>query len=90
MAGYNTTMPSDFLMLKLNEAFRTPLGDGFFVAEDEQRCVPCEYAVDVFETASSCLGVEEIHFRGLVLVSEAEWKPLPMGTKEKLSTVQIM
>jgi hypothetical protein len=90
MARHNATMSSHFFMLELNEAFWTLLGDGFFVAEDEQRCVPYEDPIDVFETAPSGFGVEKINFRGLLLVLVMDGKSLPMGMKEKLNTVQMM
>ena len=39
------------------------LGDGFFVAEDEQWCMTDEYAIDVFERATCGFGVEEIYLK---------------------------
>jgi hypothetical protein len=49
----------------LNEALWMLFGDGFFVAEDEQWCMPDEYAIHVFECAACGFGVEEIYLKML-------------------------
>jgi len=63
MRRHHTAMSPDLFFLHLNEALRTLLGDGFLVAEDEQWCMPDEYAIDIFERAACGFGIEEIYLK---------------------------
>ena len=56
----NTAIPPNLLLLHLHVLLGAPRGNGFFVAEHEQRCVAVEKAVDVFETAAGGFGVQEV------------------------------
>jgi hypothetical protein len=58
-------MSSHFLVLQLNEALRSLLGNGFFVAENKQRCFADKDAVNVFECSPCGFGVEEVYCRNL-------------------------
>jgi hypothetical protein len=61
MRWHHAAMSSHFLVLQLNEALRSLLGNGFFVAENKQRCFADENAVNVFECSARGFRVEEIY-----------------------------
>jgi hypothetical protein len=56
----NTAMPPNLLLLHLHVLFGSTRGNGFFVAEHEQRRFAVEEAVDVFEAAAGGFGVQEV------------------------------
>jgi hypothetical protein len=89
----DTAMPPNLLLLHLRVLFGSTRGNGFFVAEHEQRRVAVEEAVDVFEAAAGGFGVQEVDWRREVLVwvfGSERWVELPIGIKEKLKTTQMM